>query len=187
MPDTPRARVLAALAEVVGEHGLPATTVAEVVRRAGTSRRTFYEHFTDRDDAFLALYRERGDVALAAAADAVQWAGQDPDAQLRAGVAGLLRGLDGGIGRHHAIDVIGLGDRGLAARRQQIDALAERFRAVLDGVRPGRPPLSDALAIAVVGGVQELILRRIERGERIGPDNDGLAEEILELLRAVVN
>ena len=186
MPDTPRSRLLAALAEAVGERGLPDTTVAEVVRRAGTSRRTFYEHFSDRDDAFLTLYRERGEVALAAAAEAVQWAGQDREAQLRAGVAGLLRGLEGGIGRHHAIDVLGLGDRGLAARRQQIDALAARFRAVIETVRPDAPPLGEALAVAVVGGVQELILRRIERGEEIGAANEGLAEEILVLLRAVV-
>src|SRR5207253_2083261 len=44
------------------ERGYPATTVADVVERAGVSRRTFYEQFADKEACFLAAY----DVGLTA-------------------------------------------------------------------------------------------------------------------------
>src|ERR1700691_66947 len=59
-----RARVLAALGEVVAERGVAAATVAQIVARAGVSRRTFYELFADREECFLAAFDQA--VALAA-------------------------------------------------------------------------------------------------------------------------
>jgi AcrR family transcriptional regulator len=50
----PPERVLRALAAIVSEKGYQATTVAEVVERAGTSQRVFYGHFANKEDAFLA-------------------------------------------------------------------------------------------------------------------------------------
>ncbi|HEV7769794.1 MAG TPA: TetR/AcrR family transcriptional regulator [Solirubrobacterales bacterium] len=47
-------RVLRALAAVVAEKGYPDTTVAEIVERAQTSQRTFYEHFRNKEDAIVA-------------------------------------------------------------------------------------------------------------------------------------
>ncbi|MFI5067448.1 MAG: TetR family transcriptional regulator, partial [Streptosporangiales bacterium] len=40
-----RRRLLAGLAEAIRERGFRESTVADVVRHARTSRRTFYEHF----------------------------------------------------------------------------------------------------------------------------------------------
>lgn len=54
-PADHRARLLQGLAEGIREEGYRATTVADIVRRARTSRRTFYEHFDDRDACFRAL------------------------------------------------------------------------------------------------------------------------------------
>jgi AcrR family transcriptional regulator len=50
----PPERILRALAAVVAEKGYPETTVAEVVDRAKTSQRTFYEHFDNKEDAMVA-------------------------------------------------------------------------------------------------------------------------------------
>jgi AcrR family transcriptional regulator len=50
----PPERVLRALAAIVAEKGYQATTVAEVVERAGTSQRVFYGHFDNKEEAFLA-------------------------------------------------------------------------------------------------------------------------------------
>lgn len=50
----PPERILRALAAVVADNGYPDTTVAEVVERAGTSQRTFYEHFKNKEDAIVA-------------------------------------------------------------------------------------------------------------------------------------
>src|SRR5436190_2182446 len=53
-----RARLLRAMAEVAAEKGYANTVVADVIARAGVSRRTFYELFRDKQDCFLAAYAE---------------------------------------------------------------------------------------------------------------------------------
>src|ERR1700677_1322228 len=50
-----RQRLLDALAASITEDGYRNTTVAGIVRRARTSRRTFYEHFADKEACFIAL------------------------------------------------------------------------------------------------------------------------------------
>src|SRR5688572_25002049 len=51
-----RGRMLAAMADAVAERGYANTSVAEVTRRAGVSRETFYEQFADKEACFLAAY-----------------------------------------------------------------------------------------------------------------------------------
>ncbi len=50
-----RQRLLDALEVSISEDGYARTTVADIVRRARTSRRTFYEHFESREACFVAL------------------------------------------------------------------------------------------------------------------------------------
>lgn len=50
-----RSRLLSAMIESIVEDGYQNTTVADIVRRAKTSRRTFYEHFASREECFVAL------------------------------------------------------------------------------------------------------------------------------------
>lgn len=64
---SPPERLLRAMAAVVGEKGYPDTTVAEVVERAGTSQRTFYEHFKNKEDAIVAALDSGSAHMLAAA------------------------------------------------------------------------------------------------------------------------
>ena len=49
-----RARIIAALAEETVAKGYRAVTVADIVRRAGIARNTFYENFPSKEDCFLA-------------------------------------------------------------------------------------------------------------------------------------
>jgi AcrR family transcriptional regulator len=51
-----RARIHAAMIELVSERGYGAVTVRELVRMAGVSTGTFYEHFADKDACFLRTY-----------------------------------------------------------------------------------------------------------------------------------
>lgn len=64
-----RARLMLALADAVAEKGYVATTVADVLRRAGVSRQTFYEQFPSKLDCFLATFDAAGDLLLAALAE----------------------------------------------------------------------------------------------------------------------
>lgn len=63
----PPERLLRALAAVVAEKGYPETTVAEIVERARTSQRTFYEHFANREEAMVAALDSGSAQMLAAA------------------------------------------------------------------------------------------------------------------------
>ena len=53
-----RGRIIAALAAVVAERGASGTTVEQIAKRSGVSRRTFYESFRDVEDCLLAAFDE---------------------------------------------------------------------------------------------------------------------------------
>jgi AcrR family transcriptional regulator len=63
---TQRERILAGMVEALAENGYARTTVADVIARAHTSRETFYEHFANKQECFLAAY-ERAVAELTAA------------------------------------------------------------------------------------------------------------------------
>ena len=46
------------MAHLVGRQGYAATSVAQVIDRAGVSRKAFYEYFPDKEACFLAAYEE---------------------------------------------------------------------------------------------------------------------------------
>ena len=56
-----RARLTEGLAAAIAAKGYAAVTIADVVRLARVSKRTFYEHFADKEACFLALYAETSD------------------------------------------------------------------------------------------------------------------------------
>src|SRR3954454_17806727 len=66
-----RGRMLEAMALAVAEKGYGATAVADVIAGAGVSRKTFYEHFTNKEACFLAAYDAGVTLLLAAINDAV--------------------------------------------------------------------------------------------------------------------
>ena len=51
-----RLRLMLAMVDAIGQSGYRATTVADVIGRAGTSRKTFYKHFPNKQECFLAAY-----------------------------------------------------------------------------------------------------------------------------------
>src|SRR5439155_6906652 len=52
-----RARLLHAATQAVAEQGYVKTTVADILRRAGVSRATFYQLFSDKEDCFQAALK----------------------------------------------------------------------------------------------------------------------------------
>ena len=69
-----RERMLLAVAEAVAEQGFATTTVADIIARARLSRRTFYEHFADKEECFLAAYDTVVEQLLAAVGQAYEQA-----------------------------------------------------------------------------------------------------------------
>ncbi len=77
------------------------------------------------------------------------------------------------------------GAEALAARREVLERFAELTRTLVAEARrrvPTLEPLSPTMAMAIVGGINELMLLGVERAMRIGD----LAETATRLVRAVV-
>src|SRR5580704_11901343 len=49
-------RLICAVADCVAARGYASTSVADIIAAAGVSRKTFYEHFDDKEACFLAAY-----------------------------------------------------------------------------------------------------------------------------------
>jgi AcrR family transcriptional regulator len=76
--ESQRDRMLAAMATAVGERGYAKVAVADVISRAGVSRKTFYEQFDNKLGCFLAAYDAGVELILAAIDEAIAQAGPDP-------------------------------------------------------------------------------------------------------------
>src|SRR3954451_13174305 len=85
-----RQRMTDAMAAAVASKGYASTTVGDVVAGAGVSRKTFYEHFRDKEECFLAAFDAGVEALLAAIATAPPEGSGWPE-RLRARVRAYLR------------------------------------------------------------------------------------------------
>jgi AcrR family transcriptional regulator len=163
-----RGRLLDAMAEAVAEHGYGSTTIAHVVSRAGVSRKTFYEHFADKQDCFLAMY----DIGIAfVLGRIVEELDDDLDVRERL-VVGLRTFLtvlseEPAFCRSIVLEVQVAGPPGLARRRAVLAAFSDRYVEVNRQARAEDPtvvPLSDEVALGIVGAILELVSTRVEDG-----------------------
>ncbi len=165
-----RARVLAALQEIVVEEGFPAAAVARIVARVGISRRTFYELFSDREDCFLAAF----DAALAQFAargvPAFLAPGRWSD-RIRAALTAGLELLDEApdLGALCIVHTLNAGPRTRERRARVVRRLVDAVDAVDEGRHeapsPARPR-SRLTAEGIVGAVLSILYTRLVDGDR---------------------
>lgn len=84
-----RARLLAGVADVVAIKGLAKMTIADITRAAAVSRRTFYEHYSSKDEAFVDAY-EMGMGSLGAQFSKAFDAEDEWPRAIKAGMAAML-------------------------------------------------------------------------------------------------
>lgn len=183
-----RTRLLDGLAEALSERAFADITVADIVARARVSKRTFYEQFSSKEACLLTLGERLGDQILALVAATYRHDANWVD-QLRNVTQAYLGSLASqpSVMRALYIDLPTLGPQGLALRRGVYDRFAEFLILQVERFRleePGKRPLTPQMAAAVVGGVNELIMRAIEDG-RVG-DLAGLTPTVTEFIGAVV-
>ncbi len=163
-----RTRLLQGMGRALAMQGFANTTIADVVREAGMSKRSFYEHFPNKEACFLALYEAASGAALRTLKEAVQpdrpW--QD---QLEAAFVAYFTHLASGHQLLKAlfVDIHLLGPAGAEVRRGVLGALAQFMCDTVNGPgdRVSGPPISPDLALAAIGGINEWIMRSIERDE----------------------
>jgi AcrR family transcriptional regulator len=158
-----RGRMLGAMADAVASKGYAGTTVADVVAGGGVSRKTFYEHFRDKEECFLAAFDAGVDLLLSAIATAQPVAGD-------AGWLGLMRGRvrayldtlasEPAFARTFLIEVFAAGPRALERRADVLRRFAQLFRDLHVEARrqfPDLPPVPEPIYVGAVGAINELV------------------------------
>ena len=156
-----RARIVRAMTATVGEHGYHGVRVADVVWRAGVSRKTFYELFGGKDDCFGVTYDFWIDRLLATTLDAfdtqVEWVDR-----LRA----ALTALTGALAREPDAARLCFSEvvAGGAETQRRRERAAQSFGHLFDA--PGAPggPLGEALRAGRVSELGETLRREIAAG-----------------------
>lgn len=162
---TQRGRLLDGMAHTVRRRGYAATPVAEVLKAAGVSRRTFYEQFADKEDCFLAAY----DAIVALCTERLvtgYHAGEDWEDGIARAYDALLGTLASEPSFAHlgVVEVLAAGPRALARRERTL----RRFARFIDFTREraeSTVPPPRLVGQAIVGGIHELVYSQIVRGE----------------------
>ncbi|WP_370332671.1 TetR/AcrR family transcriptional regulator [Mycolicibacterium hippocampi] len=181
-----RQRLLVALEASIAEVGYAKTTVADIVRRARTSRRTFYEHFGSREACFVALLSDANIDQIRQISDAV-----DPSAPWQKQVRQAIEAWISSGEERSALMLSWIRDvpaLGAAARGLQRDAMesfidmvgalgdTDEFRAA------GVGPISRRRIIMLLGGLRELTAITVEEGGRMGDVTDEAVDASISLL-----
>lgn len=158
-----RERLLNGVVDAVVEHGYNATTIGAITETAKISRRTFYEHFKDKEGCFLAAYEMidthvRGAMLAAAERHPEPW----PE-RVRASLAALLDVLarDLAVARFYLVEPLAAGGEVAARYRDAMALLAETLRPTGEP-EATNPEVRDQV---LMGGIARLIVRRLEQGE----------------------
>jgi AcrR family transcriptional regulator len=149
-----RERLIIATAELVPKQGYPATTVAQLTRRASVSRAAFYEHFANREECLLATCEELMARGAARVMSAYRTPELDWQGQLRAALeAYLLHAQTWPQGMHLCIaDATSAGPRVVEQRARTLHAWARMIATCLSQA-PDHSPLSPNLTRALLGGI----------------------------------
>ena len=167
-PDPFRLRLLDGLAASIRERGYRATTVADIVRHARTSKRTFYDQFAGKEQCFLELLQVEIEVMAEDIRGAV-----DPEADWRDQIRQAVGGYVGNIESRPAItlswirELPSLGDAARPVQRQGLELLTNLLINLSGSPgfrRANVPPLTPPLAVILVGGLRELVALAVEDG-----------------------
>lgn len=160
-----RRRLFEALIELVNEHGLGGVRISELVSLAGVSRRSFYEHFPNKEECLLAAFDESRQRLTEAMVRAY-----DPKMEGREQVQAIVRALfNATLERPSAtrlvcVDVIAAGERGME-RWGRGAARFERYLGEVFAQAPGEGGIPEPVAKAVVGALRKILYSRVASGQ----------------------
>ena len=155
-----RGRILRAVAESVAAKGYAATSVADVIARAGVSRSTFYELYDGKESAFLDAYAGI-ELVHRHLLESFR-AGSTPVEMVRAAVRAHLASLaaEPAFAWMFFVEAVAAGPRILTRRREATESFLDVLTAMVDSARERDPLISPAdrgLLLAFVGAARELI------------------------------
>lgn len=181
-----RSRLTAAMQDCVADLGYRATTVADVVRVARMSRRSFYEHFTDKAACFVAVLRDANQQIIDEVAEAI-----DPSSPWTAQVKQAVTAYVEASEAHPELtlswirELPALGEPGEGLKAEGMDAWIALFTAITstpqvaaDGIRP----VSRPVGIMIWGGIRELTANSVETGTSLSDIIEPATQSCIALL-----
>lgn len=161
--ETRRQAILEAMVRVVGRDGYKQTSVADVIAEADVSRTTFYKHFEDKQECFLAAYDMLTERVLAEVMERCD-AGLPWVERVQAGLATLVEmfALDPELARTAIVEVAAAG---ADARRRHWDAISRFTEFLEEGEEEaGDRELPENIALMAAGAVSGLIFDELLTG-----------------------
>lgn len=152
-----RGRILVAMTDAVAEQGFARTVVADVIRRAGVSRETFYQQFSGKDECFLAAI----DGAAALLGDGLATAFADG---LEAALAAYLQTLadEPAAARTFLVEVYSAGPEAIRRRAAMLDGFVELTTRMVGAEDEDARFRCEAF----VGAVSALVTARVAAGQQ---------------------
>jgi AcrR family transcriptional regulator len=162
-----RARIIAALAEETVARGYRAVTVADIVRRAGIARNTFYENFSSKQDCFLATQDYAVEEALRRVVEAATRV-ESWQERVDAGLAAFLQYVasEPALARTCIVESLSAGPASLARYEESLQSFVPLFRLGRKVSSRG-DQLPETLEETIIGGIFWVIYQRIIRGETV--------------------
>lgn len=162
-----RERLIVAMLKAASELGYRETNVQDVIDRAGVSRPTFYEHFANKEDCFLAAFdvsaeRMREKIEAAAKKGGEVWRDR-----LRYALEALLRfaSSEPDTARTLIVEARAGSANAVLRRVELLDQFAHCLDTQARELLPYSPTTSPLTAAGVVGGVESLLYARLCKGE----------------------
>jgi len=178
------ARLLEGLAESIREKGLGQTQVSDIVRHAKASRRTFYNHFDDKDACLVELEVIMSISAMEQVAAAIDAHARIED-QIDAGIDTYLEILRADLALTVTFYSPALSERVVRAQREGMERYAELLASSVQAAAATDPlvvPVSLTQAFMLISGLAQTFGRAIE----LGDDLDDVATEIKQVIKQIV-
>ncbi len=160
-----RERILDAVADVTSIAGYAAMSVEDIIVTAGVSRRTFYDNFKSKDEAFYAAYDAAVEQLVAQVQQAFASASGFPE-RVRDCLGAFLQFLasEPRFADMCIVEVFAAGPQALERRNAVMAGFAELIRTAASELPKSRQPPS-LTAETIVGGIYEVVYSRILQGE----------------------
>ncbi|HET6736340.1 TetR/AcrR family transcriptional regulator [Mycobacterium sp.] len=166
-----RDRLIDGLGASIGERGYRDTTVADIVRHAKTSKRTFYEQFASKEECLIELLRRNNENLIAGIRASVE-----PEADWQVQIRQAANAYVDHIASRPAItlswirEAPALGAAAVPLHRLAMEQLTDMLVDLSDSAgfrRAHLPPISRPMALILLGGLRELTALFVEDGRDV--------------------
>ncbi|HEX5984378.1 MAG TPA: TetR/AcrR family transcriptional regulator [Solirubrobacterales bacterium] len=162
-----RERLIIAMLNAAAELGYLQTNVQDVIDRAGVSRPTFYEHFSNKEDCFLAAFDTSAERLRKKMAGAARRGGRVWRDRVRYALEALLRfaAREPDTARMMVVEARAASTTAVRRRVELMDEFARCLQGQVEELLPegGSYPL--VTASGITGGIESLLYSRLCKQE----------------------